>query len=121
MLSLGGCAMFSSTPPQIVQGAEVSAQFAALNKQNVRAVNNEFHHMFSIFIKRYVAENLWADAIPELDKLHSAVAKRFYRPADINAEISRALADYLKTPGIGLSNIISILQVIGAKTHEPTH
>jgi len=112
---LYGCSMFSTYPTAVVQGAEKSAEFAEINKTNVRAVNDEFKRVFTQFVKEYVRKELQEDALTELDELHTQIANKFYRPADINAELAQVLADYLKEPGIGLDKLKDILLMIAQK------
>jgi len=114
ILCLSGCAMFTTTPKAVVQGAELSAQFATINKKNVRAINDEFRRVFINFIERYVVEDLGPDAILEVNALHKAIGQRFYFSADMNAALARAIADYLTTPGVGSDAILDLLFEINA-------
>lgn len=122
ILSLGGCAMFDIVPKQVVQGADTSASLAEINQRNVRAVNDEILRVLKVFIKNHVKdpENS-RDAMAEAERLHQRIAAKFYRPADINAQLARAIAEYLKAPGIGFDNIMSILDVVEAKAHGSTN
>jgi hypothetical protein len=115
LFCLGGCSLLNTYPDAVVQGAEKSAEFATINQKNVRAVNDEFLRAMSLFVKSYINEDLAPDALAELRGLHEEIAERFYRPADINAELAAAIAAYLKEPGIGLNKIIEVLEVIAQK------
>jgi len=117
VLCLGGCAMVHTTPEPVVQGALLSAQMAEINQKNVRAVNNEYHRMLVAILEEVYEDDpeKLEQMIAVADELKAAVGAKFYRPAEINAELARAIAAYLKTPGIGLEKLETILQMIAAK------
>jgi len=106
--------MFANTPEAVVKGAEKAAQFAQINQENVRAVNEEYCRMLTKIIQESFQDKpkQLAKWLESVKKLKASVATKFYRPADINAELSQAIAAYLKTPSLGISNILSLLQAV---------
>jgi hypothetical protein len=88
----------------------------------VRAVNEEIRRSFIQWVTDNITDPTKLEAAKAMaDKRYMMIAAKFYRPADINAQLARAIAEYLKAPGIGFDNIMSILDVIEARAYGSTN